>query len=165
MGVVRLLRSDNAAPGRDLPRNPQRFKVCQGAAGGKMAQKFGPAKHLRNLGHCLDLHLGAGAASVAGVVVRIDRHGQRIGGTRHRVWRLEHLPGIKGMEIGIVVAQPVRRFLKHTLNRASVDSAFRRRCEGWKRAKLRLQHLGGAGQQAGYRIVEHSDSSPYHTQR
>ena len=61
----------------------------------------------------LNLHLRAGPAAVARVVVGIDRHGQRIGCPRHRMRRLEHLPGIERMKVGIVVAQPVRDLVQH----------------------------------------------------
>ena len=68
---------------------------------------FGPAEHGGDLADRLDLHLRAGAAAVPGVVVGIDVHGQRIGRARQRMRRLEHLPGIERMEVGIVVSQPM----------------------------------------------------------
>ena len=68
----------------------------------------------------LNLHLRAGPAAVARVVVGVDRHGQRIGRPRQRMRRLEHLPGIERMEIGVVVAQPVRRRLQNPGHRRGI---------------------------------------------
>ena len=165
MGVVGLLGADDALAGRELPGHPQRFKVGQGAAGGEVAQKLRPAEHAGDLGHRLDLHLRAGAAAVAGVVVGIDLHGQRIGGARHRMRRLEHLPGIERMEVGIVVAQAARSFRQHPRHCLRIRGAVRGGLEGGQGGKLRFKQLGGAGEQAGDGIVGHGDLSPYHTQR
>ena len=85
-----------------------------------MAQEFRPAEDSGNLAHSLDLHLRAGPASIARMVVRVDGHGQRIGGTRQRMGRLEHLPGIKRMKIGIVVAQPARHIRQNPLYRSRI---------------------------------------------
>ncbi len=99
----------------------------------------------------LNLHLRAGPASVPRMVVRIHRHGQRIGRPRHWMRRLEHLSGIEGMEIRVVVAQPVRRRLQNLGNRPRVHADLKSR----QSPELRLKLLGGAGQQAGNRIVDH----------
>ncbi len=47
------------------------------------------------------------------MVVGIDGHGQRIGGARDGMRRLEHLPGVQGVEVGVVVAQTMGGFLKN----------------------------------------------------
>ena len=108
MRVVRLLRSGNAPPRSQLAGYPQRLQVGDGAAGGEVAQKIArPAKHAGDFGDGLNLHLGAGAAAVARMIVRVHRHGQRIGCPRHRMRRLQHLSRVKRVEIGIVVPQPV----------------------------------------------------------
>jgi hypothetical protein len=67
--------------------------------------------------------------------------------------RLEHLPSIKGVEIGVIVREPVRRRCKDARDcfRIAVKLA------GRERAELRLKQLCGAGKQAGYWIVEHGD--------
>src|SRR5581483_10716973 len=69
--VVGLSRSDDAPAGGGLARHPERFKVGDGAAGGEVAEVVGalPAEDLRDVGNGFDLHFGAGAAAVAGVIV------------------------------------------------------------------------------------------------
>ena len=69
----------------------------------------GPAEHGGDLRDGLHLHLRAGAAAIPGMIVRVDSHGQRVSGAGNGMRRLEHLPGIQRVEIGIVVAQPERR--------------------------------------------------------
>ncbi len=58
-------------------------------------------------------HARAGAASVEGMVVGVDYHGERIGGAGQRVGRLEHLPGVKRMEVGIVVRHSLGHLVHH----------------------------------------------------
>ena len=40
---------------------------------------LGPMEHLCERGNGFDLHSGAGAAAVQGVVVGVHRHGERVG--------------------------------------------------------------------------------------
>ncbi len=163
VGVVGLLGAYDPLARRQLAGHPEGLEVGDCAAGGEVAQisaaRFGPAEHGGDLADCLDLHLGAGPSAVARMVVGVDVHGQRVGRARQRVRRLQHLPGVEGMEVGIVVAQPARNRFQHPLH-----SRFR----GWlsecrEAGKLRFKQLGGARQQTGYRIVGHGDFSQYHS--
>jgi len=108
---------------------------------------------LRNARNGLDLHLGAGAAAIAGMVVGIDDHGQCIGGSGHGMRRLEHLPGIKGMEIGVIVGETVGGCGQNAGDRLCVEASLK----GRERCKLRVKQLGGAGEQTGNRIRDHGD--------
>ena len=102
------------------------------------------SEHPRDLGYGLNLHLRARPAPIARVIVGIDLHGQGIRRPRHRMRRFQHLPGIQGMEIRIVIAQPVRRLLKNL--RHGLRARARLRLKLWQGVKLRLQGLGGVGQ-------------------
>ena len=110
---MRLLTGDDALAGSTLTRHPERFKVGNGAAGGEVAEKvLAPAEHGGNLSHRLDFHLRAGPAAVASMVVGVDGHGQRVGRARHRMRRFEHLPGVEGVEVGVIVGEPPGHLLK-----------------------------------------------------
>ena len=123
-----------------------------------MAQELRPAEHAGDLGNGLNLHLGAGAAAIAGVVIGVDRHGQRIGGARHRMRRLEHLPGIERVEVGVVVAQPVRGHFENAGHRGHLRVGLRARIERpAAQLNFALEQLGGAGEQAGDWIDGHGD--------
>ena len=79
--VMRLVGSDDpfwgACSVSAVPRYPQRFKVGDGAARGEVAQVLViPAEHGGDFADRFDLHLGAGAAAVAGMVVGVDEHGE-----------------------------------------------------------------------------------------
>ena len=155
MGVVRLIGRYNSPSRRQLAGYPERLQISQRSAGSQVAEegRLLPAKHRRYVGYGFNLHLRAGPAAVARVVVGIDGHGQRIGRPRHRMRRLEHLPGIEGMEIGIVVAQPVCGGLKHSGNRSGIDTVFTRRLKFRQCRKLRLKQFRGAGKQSWHWIV------------
>ena len=66
----------------------------------------------------------ARAAAVEGMVVGIDCHGERVGGAGQRVRRLEHLPGIERMEVGVVVGHSFRHLAQHRSH--VVDGGCRR---------------------------------------
>ena len=149
----------------ELPGDPQGLEVGHGAARGQVAQKLGPAEEASDRLDGLDLHLRAGPAAVAGVVVGIDGHGQRIGGPRHRMRRLEHLPGIKGVEVGVVVAQPAGHIRQNPVDCLRGRGGLGSRFKGRQGSKLRFKQLCGARQQMGYRIPGHEDLSPYHRLR
>ena len=159
--IVRLLGADDPLGGprslAQLSGHPQRLQVGQGAARCQMAQEFSPSEHPGNRADSLDLHLRAGPAAVARMVVRVDRHGQRIGRARHRVRRLEHLPGIQGMKIRVVVAQPARRLGQNPGDRRRIGCGFGRRHEDGQRFELLFQQLGGAGQEERYGIMKHGN--------
>ena len=124
-----------------------------------MAKELRPAEHPGDLGDRLDLHLRAGPAAVARVVVGIDGHGQRVGGARHRMRRLEHLAGIERMEVGVVVAQPARRLSR--IRAIAAESAAG--SEAGERRAMRQTAASSSSvariKQIGDRIVGHGDLS------
>ena len=69
---------------------------------------LGPVKHLCESGYGFDLHGRAGAAAVEGVVVGIDRHGQRVGGAGDGVRAASASGRRRGMGVGVVVVQAAR---------------------------------------------------------
>jgi len=105
VGVVSLLGADDALAGGELAGEPEGFKVGEGSAGGEVAEEVVPAEHGGDRADGFDLHFGAGAAAVAGVVVGIEVHGQGIGSAGHGVGGLEHLSGVEGMEVGVVIGE------------------------------------------------------------
>ena len=142
-------------PGASCPATQSASRLAKVPLEVRWPRILGPAEHGGDLADGLDLHLRAGPAAVAGVVVGIDGHGQRIGGARHRMRRLEHLPGIERMEVGVVVApagapSPPEPGPCVGMRRQADSKAGRA-------AKLRFKQLSGAGQQAGNRIVRHGD--------
>jgi hypothetical protein len=118
-----------------------------------MAKKILPAEDCRDFADSLNLHLRAGPAAIARVVVGVDRHGQRIGGPRQWMGRLEHLPGIERMKIGVVVAQASRDVFQYPRDCRGV----RRGVEGGQGRELLLEQLGGARQQSGNEIGWHGN--------
>ena len=72
----------------------------------------GQSEHLGERGDGFDLHGGAGAAAVEGVVVGVDRHGQRVGGAGDGVGRLQHLAGVEGVGVGVVVLEALGGLLE-----------------------------------------------------
>jgi hypothetical protein len=67
--------------------------------------------------------------------------------------RLQHLAGIEGMEIRIVVAEPVSGRLQNAGDRVGVDDWVRSR----EISKMLLKHLGGVGEQRGNRVAENGN--------
>ena len=153
MGVVRLLGADDALARRELPGDPERLQVGDCAAGGQMAQKFCPTEDGGDLPDGLNLHLRAGPASVAGVVVGIDRHGQRIGGPRHRMRRLEHLSGIERMKVGIVVAEAAGYLIENRRQGIRAESGIK----VGQGSELLFQSLCGLREQRGNGILRHGN--------
>jgi hypothetical protein len=47
-----------------------------------------------------------------GVVVRVNRHGKRVGGASDGVRWLEHLASVEGVGVGIVVVQAFGNLMK-----------------------------------------------------
>ena len=143
VGVVGLLGAEDSLAGRKLAGNPQGFKVGDGAAGGEMAEELPSSRTCRAISATASISISrAGAAAVAGVVVGVDGHGQRVGGARDGMRRLEHLPGVEGMEVGIVVAEAVGdgvEDLRHGSGRQW--RRLRRGSKAGKRAELRLERL------------------------
>ena len=75
---------------------------------------IGPAEHPGQFSHCLFLHLRACASAIESVVVRVDPHGEHVGGAGNRMRRLEHLARILGVEVGIVVLHTRGNVQQHT---------------------------------------------------
>src|SRR5271165_4609530 len=90
-----------------------------------------PPKHMRNFRHRLFFHCGRGAAAVKCMIVGIDPLRKRVRKTRDRMGRLEHLPGIERMEVGIVI---LKFFGSHAENSGNFSEI-----SGWgsKRRQIR----------------------------
>ena len=71
--------------------------------------------------------------------------------------RLEHLPCIKRMKIGVVVAQPAGHTLQNPRHRFGVGGGLESRPCGRQSRKLLLKQLGSARQQAGNKILGHGN--------
>ena len=108
--------------GMKLAGDPKCLQIGKGAAAGEVAEVGGPSEHGGEALNGLDFHLRAGAASIEGVVVGIDPGCKRIGCTSDRVGRLEHLAGVEGVEIGVILAEAGCRFVKYSQHRG-VDRA------------------------------------------
>ena len=54
----------------------------------------------------------AGAASVEGVIVWIDGHGEGVGGAGYGVGGFEHLAGVEGVGVGVVVLEALGGLLE-----------------------------------------------------
>ena len=96
----------------ELAGDPEGFEVGEGSSAGEMAEMLGPVEHLRERGDGFDLHGGTGAAAVERVVVGVDRHGERVGRARDGVRRLQHLPGVERMGVGVVVVKTSGNFVE-----------------------------------------------------
>ena len=153
MGVVRLLGADNALARSQLPGHPQSLQIGQRSARSQMAEKIRPAEDRGDFADSLNLHLRAGPATVASVVVGVDRHGQRVSSPRQRMGRLEHLPGIERVKEGVVVAQPERDLFQNRCHRRRIGSGLK----GGQSRELLLEQLGGARQQSGNGIGWHGN--------
>src|SRR6185312_10095664 len=103
MGVVGLIGGGDQLAGGELSGDPEGFEVGEGPSAGEMAEMFRPMEHLCEGSDSLNLHGGAGAAAVEGVVVGIDGHRQRVGGAGKGMRWFEHLSGVERMGVGIVV--------------------------------------------------------------
>jgi hypothetical protein len=66
-----------------------------------------PPEHGRDLLHRFDFHGGAGSATIQSMIVRVDILGQGVGQPGHGVGRLEHLAGIEGVEVWIIVPHTI----------------------------------------------------------
>jgi hypothetical protein len=58
------------------------------------------------------------------VVVGIDPLGQRVRGSRDGVRRLQHLPGVERVEVGVVVVQPAGNLVEHARDSGGARSRF-----------------------------------------
>src|SRR3984885_252989 len=96
-----------------LTGNPEGFEVGKGPSTGEVAEVTAELEHLRECGYGFDLHSGAGASAVERVIIGIDRHGQRVGGTGDRMGRLQHLAGVERGAVGIVILEPGRYLLEN----------------------------------------------------
>jgi len=159
VGVVGLFGTDDAFAGSDLAGGPEGLEVGDGAAGGEVAEVFmAPPEHVGDLGDGFHLHFGACTAAVAGVVVGIEGHGQRVGGAGDGVRRLEHLAGVEGVEIGVVVTEAAGGFIEHGAHGLNtVGQNFR----GLRQVGELVGELrGGASKESGngvrHRVLSHA---------
>ena len=105
MRIVGLVRGDDGFAGMDKAGDPEGFEVGESATTGEVTEKpIGIiAKHGCDGGDGLLFHGAGFAAAVESVIVGIDVHGQAVSQSCHRMWWLEHLPGIKGVSVRIIV--------------------------------------------------------------
>jgi len=97
-----------------------------------MAEEFLPAEQPGDLGYSFLLHRGTRAAAVERMVVGVDPHGERVSGARYRMWRLDHLAGVEGMEVRKVIAKTFGGFAQdgiHAIQRRRGGGEFRQRAE------------------------------------
>lgn len=112
MSVVGLIGGGNTLARCELAGDPQRFEVGEGSSAAQVAQMMRPVKHLRQRGDGFNLHGGAGTASVKRVIIGVDRHGERIGSAGDGMWRLQHLPCVERVGVGVVIVETGRGFLE-----------------------------------------------------
>jgi hypothetical protein len=107
MGVVRGRAVHDALAGMHLARHPQasRLAIVRSRSDGR--DRGGEAEHDAQLVDHLDLEAARPWAAVERVVVGVDEHRRQVAGNGDRMRRLEHLPGIAGMEEGVVVGHPL----------------------------------------------------------
>src|SRR6267378_8697354 len=105
MRVVGLRAGQDFLSRMKLTGGPERFEVGYGAAATEMAEEIVPTEHRGDFGDCFFLHRGSSAAAVQGVIVGVDPHGERVSEASDGMRRLEHLAGVEGMKIGVVVLQ------------------------------------------------------------
>src|SRR6266404_9190867 len=103
MRVMGLRAGQDFLSRMKLTGDPERFEVGYGAAAAEMAEEIVPAEHRCDFSDCFFFHCGCGAAAVQGVIVGVDPHGEGVSKASDGVRRLEHLPGVEGMKIGVVV--------------------------------------------------------------
>jgi hypothetical protein len=85
--------------------DPEGFEVGDGSAAGEVAEMLGEREHAGEVGDGFNFHGGAGAASVKRVVVGVDPGGEGVSGAGDGMRGLEHLAGVEGMEVGVVVGE------------------------------------------------------------
>ena len=138
--------------GSELPGDPECLEIGEGSAAGQVAKMFVPAEHGGDFAHRFDLHARAGAAAIEGVVVGVEPRSHGVGGARDGVGRLEHLPRIKRMKIGIVVAPCGGRFLRAP---APWQLCLRRRAPSYEASRGESLEFGfQAGQGLGQQICK-----------
>src|SRR5712672_1462991 len=105
MRVVGLRAGQDFLSRMKLTGDPERFEVGYGAAATEMAEEIVPAEHCSEFGDCFFFHRGSSAAAVQGVIVGIDPQSEGVSEASDGMRRLEHLPGVEGMKIRVVVLQ------------------------------------------------------------
>ncbi len=105
-----------------------------------MTERARPAEHPADFGDALFFHGGTGAPAIERVVVRIDPQRQGVGDARDRVRRLEHLPGVLGVMVGVVVVHAAGDRLQHLGCRRGVEIRRKVRQVG-KSLRERLQRV------------------------
>ncbi len=151
MRIVGLLRCKNAFAGPQLAGHPQSFQVGKSAAACQVAKVGFPAEHTGNGAYRFHLHRRAGAAAIQRMIVRVQKHGKRIGSVGDGVGRLEHLARVKRMEVRVVVRQSLRYPLEHRNGSGVCRCAI----SGRKGVKGPLQRRQGLDEQREHRIIRH----------
>jgi hypothetical protein len=127
----------------ELASDPEGLEVCEGASAAEMTQMLRPVEHIRERSDGFDLHGGAGATAVEGVIVGVDRHGQGVGDAGDWVRRLQHLSRVEGMSVGKVVAEANRCLLQNVRGRF----AQRGSRVGWQMGEAFVQSSLGFGEE------------------
>src|SRR6267154_5286525 len=126
MRVVGLRAGQDFLSRMKLTGDPERFEVGYGAAATEMAEEIVPAEHCGDFGDCFFFHRGSSAAAIERVIVGIDPHSEGVSETSDGVRRLEHLPSVEGMKIGIVVLQAFGGALQNFEEAAFVVRSLRK---------------------------------------
>ena len=150
VGVVRGGAVDDALAGMDLARHPQRLEVGDRPARGQVAEAGGgQAEHDAQLVDHLDLEPARPRPAVERVVVGVDEHRRQVAGHRHRVRRLEHLPGVARVEEGVVVGHPLAEGVPRGRQPLRVGLARGVRVVGAEPRLPRLDEGGGLRDEVG----------------
>ncbi len=98
-------------------------------------------------------HARAGAAAVERVVVGVDHHGERISGACQGMGRLEHLPGVQRMKVGVVVRHSLGHLGHHRGH--GVNGGWLLRVDGGQIAKGCFELWQGGGKKPQRYIFRH----------
>ena len=105
---MRVLAEQDRRVRPQLARDPQRLEVGDRPRGGEVPERLAVAEHRGDRGDRLLFQRRGGRAAVERVVVGVQQHRGRVGGPGHRVRRLEHLPDVVRLAVGVGVGEPLR---------------------------------------------------------
>jgi hypothetical protein len=108
MRVVALDAESDATIRMRLSGNVKGFEICDRATRGQMAKVRTQPELGRELADHFPLHLSGRRAAIERMVVRVHEHCGDVPGHGGRVRWFEHLTGVVGVEVRVVVAKPVR---------------------------------------------------------
>ncbi len=127
VGVVRLARCEDALAGMQTACDPQGFEIRDRAAAGQVAERAGPAIQAGDRRDAFLLERGTCTAAVEGMVVRVDPQRQGVSNPGDGMRGFQHLPGVQGMMVRIVVLQSPCRLLEHRFSPLHVELGLVRR--------------------------------------